>query len=393
MNKTEWDIRRQWKKSFPFHEKVWTIWKIQNMAREDILKLIPKDIQEEIKKKDPNPLYRVYSIAHEGLIKGIQVGLGQTIRKYVKSAIMKIYEKLVRGIKIFHGHNKDNSHEGREPIGEVVSRKIDEWRNRLTAYAVMWIYPEFRDLPLDVASIEADLLIDPKNDDEIKGTNVSDITGIALGNSAAGWMPGFEGAELVGKVQAFISQANSNLGDAMEKITIDELKTLVKEEKIKPSDVFGVEVLTDDPAVVGFIDTEKKRAVSGEYAHRKRQEEAFDEKRKELEDFLRKKDEEISGLKLSAAKSKVGPLFEKIKLERKLDERQVKYIQPALDRFEPKEIANIEKELDAYVDEHVKEYSRVAKDVFGLSETKPDKKGGAEPADEKPFANPFIPRL
>jgi hypothetical protein len=98
-------------------------------------------------------------------------------------------------------------------------------------------------------------------------------------------------------------------------------------------------------------------------------------------------------LKLSAAKSKVGPLFEKIKSERKLDERQVKYIQPALDRFEPKEIANIEKELDAYVDEHVKEYSRVAKDVFGLSETKPDKKGGAEPADEKPFANPFIPRL
>jgi hypothetical protein len=372
------------------HKRVWTVWTIQHMAKEDILKLIPADIQEEIKRDDPNPVYRAYSIAHEGLIKGNQVGFGQTIRKYIGSAIRKIYEKLALGTKIFHGHNKDNSHEGRKSIGKVVGKKIEDWRNRLTAFAVMYIFPEFRDLPLDVASIEADLLIDSKNNDTIQGVNVNDITGIALGNSAAGWMPGFEGAELVAEIQAFASQAQ---GGAVDKITIDELKTLVKEEKIKPSDIFGVESLAADAAVEGFIVEEKKRAVSGEYAHRKRQEEAFDEKRKELEAFLQRKDEEISGLKLSAAKSKVGPLFEKIKSERKLDERQVKYIQPALDRFEPKEIANIEKELDAYVDEHVKEYSRVAKDVFGLGETKPDKKGGAEPADEKPFTNPFIPRL
>ena len=51
-------------------------------------------------------------------------------------------------------------------------------------------------------------------------------------------------------------------------VTIDQLRDLVKADKIKPSDIFGAEVLADDPSVKGLIETENRRAVAGEYAHR-----------------------------------------------------------------------------------------------------------------------------
>ena len=383
---------RELKLAVPFHKRIYSIWKIEHMAKEDILAVVPKEVQEEIKREDPEPIYRAYAIAHEGTAKGTMVGFGAIIKRYIASAIRKIVEKLGIGTKVFHTHEgADDKDTDRKPIGKVVGKKIEEWRNRLTAFAVMYIYPEFRTLPLDVASIEADLLIDPKKPDEIGGVNVDKITGIALGNSAAGWMPGFEGAELVAELRAFAGQ--SHKGGDVDKITIDELKDLVKADKLKPSDIFGVETLTADPAVEGFVEAERKKATAGEYAHRKRDEEGFNKTKSELEEKLKAKGEEVKTLKVAAAKSRVGSIFEKIKGERKLDERQEKYIRPALDKFEPKEADAIDKELETFVDEKVQEYNRIAKDVFGVESGEgQEKKTGAEGSTGGKIENPLIPR-
>lgn len=187
-------------------------------------------------------------------------------------------------------------------------------------------------------------------------------------------------------------------------VTIDQIRDLIKAEKIRPSDLFGAEVLTDDPVVTGYVKERTKEAVAGEYAHRKRTEEGFDKTRKEFEDKLTEREAEVQKLKLESAKSQIPVLFEKQKAERTLDERQGKWLQNRLAKFTPEKIEELDKEFNAYLDAEVDEYKRMAKDVFGIDTeaeavSKKGKSGGSEPDDSKgepdnkyldPKTNPFI---
>ena len=172
--------------------------KLQQMASSEIMNIIPKDIYDEIKQRDPHPLFQAYVVGHEGEATGEVVGVGTKILNWFSSAINKIWKKLSYGTKVFHGHNIDSSHEGRQSIGEVVGKAIKTIKDKVNAIAIMYIHPEFRDLPLNVASIEVDMDI---TDDSVHDVNVGDITGIALGNSAIE-KPGFEGATLLSQIQA-----------------------------------------------------------------------------------------------------------------------------------------------------------------------------------------------
>lgn len=173
--------------------------RLQQMAASEIINIIPKDVYEEIKQKDPHPLFQAYIVGHEGKATGTEVGGGTKILNWFSSAINKIWEKMKYGTKIFHGHNIDSSHEGRKSIGEVVGKAIKTIKDKVNAIAITYIYPEFRDLPLNVASIEADVRINP--DDGVHDVDVGDVTGIALGNSAVD-KPGFADATLLSQIQA-----------------------------------------------------------------------------------------------------------------------------------------------------------------------------------------------
>lgn len=173
--------------------------KLQQMASSEIIDIIPKDIYEDIKRKDAHPLFQAYVVGHEGEIEGTVVGYGKKILHWFSSAINKLWEKLKYGTKIFHGHNVDSSHEGRQSIGEVVGKAIKTIQNKVNAIAITYIYPEFRDLPLNVASIEADVQIN--SDDSVHDVDVGDITGIALGNSKID-KPAFADATLLSQIQA-----------------------------------------------------------------------------------------------------------------------------------------------------------------------------------------------
>jgi len=84
-----------------------------------------------------------------------------------------------------------------------VGKAIKTIQSKVNAIAITYIYPEYRGLPLDVASIEADVNINP--DDSVHDVDVGDITGIALGNSAVE-KPGFAGATLLSQIQAFANK-------------------------------------------------------------------------------------------------------------------------------------------------------------------------------------------
>lgn len=187
-------------------------------------------------------------------------------------------------------------------------------------------------------------------------------------------------------------------------ITKEQIRNLILAEKLKPSDLFGAESLTSDPVVTGFVDAEKRSATAGEYAHRKRTEEGFDKTRQELEKKLQERESEIGAIRKEAAKLKVGDLFAKKRLERKLDERQAKFVETRIAKFDPQKPEDVEKEFDSFLDAQVDEYGKLAKEIFGIEggagEGDGKGKAGAEPGKSKdssglpphldPLKNPLI---
>ena len=350
---------------------------LQSMAASEIMNIIPTEIYQEIKEKDPTPIFRAYVVGHEGEATGKKVGAGTIVKNWFSSAINKIVEKLQFGTKVFHGHGITNEQEGRQPIGEIVGKIAKRIKEKLNAIAITYIYPEYRNLPLDVASIEADINIDPTRD-SVEAVDVAGVTGIALGNSAVE-KPGFADATLLSQMQAFADQSQFSEGGGDKMPSLDEIRKFVETEGISPSEVFGRDVLVDDPVVKGFVDEAKKIASSGEFAHRKRTDEAFDKARKEWEEKEKKFQEEISGMKVNEAKIKAADLFgTKIK-ERKLDDKQAKFVKAKQEGFAPKEVENLEKEVDAFLDSTLEDYKNTAK-IFGHKEPE-EKKGGGEPGE------------
>lgn len=168
-----------------------------------------------------------------------------------------------------------------------------------------------------------------------------------------------------------------------EKITLGEMKDLIKEEKLSPSDLFGVEALTSDPLVRGYLDTsvkELKGKLSGEYEARKRVEKNVDKDKGETTDEMTKKDEEIKKLKLDGAKRDAAALFTKKVEERKLDKQQSKFVESKQGSFSPKDPEALDKEVSDFLDTTMEEF-KTTSEIFGhkTEVKKEEPKGGGEP--------------
>lgn len=154
-----------------------------------------------------------------------------------------------------------------------------------------------------------------------------------------------------------------------ETITIAEMKALIKEEKVKPSDLFDNDSLIDDPVVDGYVEQARKKAASGEHYNRKELDKSFDKARKEWEEKDEKKDEEIKKLKTKDAKRDAVDLFgTKIK-ERKLDKQQSQFVESKQKDFLPEDLDNLDKEVDKHMDSAIEEYKETAK-IFGVKTEK-----------------------
>lgn len=179
-----------------------------------------------------------------------------------------------------------------------------------------------------------------------------------------------------------------------ETITVAEMKTLIKEEKIKPSDLFDNDSLTDDPFVKGFVKDAEKAASSGEYAHRKRTDTKFDDEREDWEKEKKKKDEQIKNLEIKDAKREAVDLFTTKIKERKLDKQQTKFVETKQKDFVPEDIEKLDKEVDKFMDSAVEEFKETAK-IFGVkidkSEEKEETTGSPPGNEEEQEENSLIP--
>jgi len=193
----------------------------------------------------------------------------------------------------------------------------------------------------------------------------------------------------------------------MEFNSLDELRQLIKAQKTKPSDLFDLDDLAEDAVLKGYIDQIKKNQYGAGAAHLRRTEEEFDKKRKEFEDENAKLKKEIAARDSQLAKAQIPNLFEKVAAARKLEPKQKEFIAPTLDKFEPKKIDEIEKELNLHLDSQLLELKRFEQ-LYGVkgdeqqqsgekkdSGSAPEQRKEAPAGDDKylmPEFNPMIPR-
>lgn len=171
-----------------------------------------------------------------------------------------------------------------------------------------------------------------------------------------------------------------------EKITLGEIKEIIKAEKVSPSDLFGVEDLTTDPFVKGLVEStvkELKGKLSGEYEARKRIEKDVDKDKDETGDEIKKKDDEIKKLKIDGAKRDATELFSSKIKERKVDKQQEAFLKSKQSDFTPEDPEKLDKEVDEFLDKNVEEFKATAK-IFGHKTDEPkggEPKGGGEPGE------------
>jgi hypothetical protein len=214
-----------------------------NFSQSELHDMVNPDTIQRIKASDPNPVFKAFVIAHEGEADGILVGQGRKIFKYFRDAIMKVGSALKMGTAVFFRHaDEGNSHINREPIGETVGKMFKEIGGKLHAIATFYIYPAFRDVNLQSASIEADIELSLEGGREVRVEDVQDITGVALSDRDK---PAFPGATLLATMHAFSEdeEREEDLSDPAQNdftpksepvpVTLDDFKNEVAKDAKK----------------------------------------------------------------------------------------------------------------------------------------------------------------
>ncbi|MFW6124462.1 MAG: hypothetical protein ACOC5G_04505 [Acidobacteriota bacterium] len=359
---------------------------ILEMASSEILNYIPAGIYERIRRQDKKPEFRAYIIGHEGESEGKVIGAGNIIKRWFKSAIEKITEKLQFGTKIFHEHGETNKHKGREAIGEIVGKTSKYIKDKLSAIAIAYIKPEFRNLPLDVASIEADVFLSGDQNTGIYDADVEGITGVALGNSAVN-RPGFPGATLLSQIQAF-AQSQTQKGERGMEITISEVRDFIKAESLKPSDLFGLRDLSKDPSFKEEVDkafTDRKDKINEGFDKTKEELiKKYEEKLKEKDEKIKDNNETITKLQRETIQSKTKDWLETQKEKRELDDEQLKFLNRNIPKFKPEDSEKAEDEFNKFLDDQLDELKEIKTEIFGQEDkSNKSKTSGGEPKDKK----------
>jgi len=345
---------------------------IQEMAADEILDHVSASAYKRIKAADPKASFRAYVIGHEGESTGKVVGMGRVIKKWAHSAVENINKKLAIGTKIFHMHGQTNEHDGRKPIGEVVGKTLSDIAGRLSSIAIAYIFPEFRDVPLDVASIEADINMPETVNPNARAVDVDveEITGIALGNSEI-VKPGFAGAQLLASLQEFADNASHEKPpkEGEKPMTKEEIRQAIRDLKLNPSDLFGSKEMSDDPIVQEVIREKRRNEEGFEGRQSAKLEGQVKQLEQEKKDLQAKLDTYGKSLLKTRAAEAIKPAIEK----RKLDEKQAAFVLKNAAKFTPASEESLAGDLDKFLDTQLDEL-KAFHELYGI---KPGETGKA----------------
>lgn len=320
---------------------------------EEVLRLIDPLRVERIKQTDPHPVFKAFVVGHEGEHTFNLVGMGKKVVRWVREMVEELYDKIAVGTPIFNRHNPvTNAHDGREQIGEVVGKAYRSMGNKAHSVVAVYMNPKWRDAPLDVASIEADMGFD-SDGTVLHPSLIEKITGIALGNSSVD-SPGFPNATLLGTVQAFANEGK------MEKT---EVVQAVKDLKLGVTDLFTLDEVMADTKVDGRV----KEANKDVYSHAKRVETEVGALRAEVVTLKNAHAEELKGRDQEVGRYKSRDRFGLLLTDRKLTESQRKFAEKNWEAFKPSttDKAGLDVELNSFIDTQLAAYKEYAV-MFGV---------------------------
>jgi hypothetical protein len=343
----------------------------------EVLAMIPDNELMRIKRSDPNPYFRAYVLAHTGEFSPGVVGeTGGITATWLKRSIQSMREFVKKGIKFFRGHNEDSSTAGRESLGEIVASHEMEIEGKLSNVVVGYFPPETRKevKNYNVNSMEA-VWSFVKKSGKLIANKMLKLTGIALGNDKYE-RPAFEGATVLGAVQAF-KNTYKEKDDMSDELSFHDIKRYILEKGIFPSQVYDWKsIQSDNNFIPNFREKDDRIAEL---------EKALDDKTKESEKLTTKCSElETGQLKLTAKERYDNLLSEAKDLTDKQKEFLVKQSGKISDFTDDGIKQHFDNSLELYNDV-------VAPLVKDDTQVKTKEKTG-DPGDyTKPENNPFLP--
>jgi len=349
-------------------------------SESEILAMIPDDIIKQIKEKDPRPYFRAYVLAHTGTSTPKIVGQSGGMEIiWTKKAIQSMKDLIKRGIKFFKGHNSDSSHSGRESIGEVIASNEMEINGKLSNIVIGYFPPQTREevKNYNVNSMEAVWNL-VKSKGKICADKMLKLTGIALGNDKYE-RPAFEGASVVGAVQAFENTNIKENESDMENITFSDVKKAIQDMNIFPSQVFDSDRIRQDNTVKDLL-KEKDQKISELTI-------SLDEKTKESETLSNKCNELQNGQLKLTAKERYEKLLNGD--DKKLTDKQKEFLLKQIDRISDFSDDGIKKHFDSSLELFDSVVAPLIKDTVDVKTVDP---GNGSIDYSKPENNPFIPK-
>ncbi len=327
----------------------WIRAEIQAMAENEVASMVDRGWLDGIRASDPHPIIKAFVIGHEGNSDILLDGISTPV-SWVRKAVGWIHDKIALYTPIFQGHGTpgDNSQAGRVPVGYVVGKKLAEVGDKIATIAAMYIFPPFKNLVFDVASIEADIGYE-QNDGAVRPSFIEKITAVALGNSATS-TPGFPGATIVGALQAFADGAKKD----NHMPTRDEVKEMVKQLGMRPADLFTLADLETDPGTKRFVD-EAKHDV---YNQNVRLQTELNELRKKATTDGEAHAAEVKKLRGEVVMAKSQPTLATLISERKMPDKQAAFVNLRLKSFKSDAVdeAALKTDMNQFIDEVQADY-------------------------------------
>jgi len=304
-------------------------------------------------------------VGHEGAANLHLPGIGKKTFTWIQAAVQWVADKLNIGTAVFNQHDPNtNAHKGRIQIGEVVGKAVRHIGGRLNTLAAIYIKPEFKSRPLDVASIEADIEY-AQDGSQAWPTAINNVSGVALGTSGID-IPGFPGATLLGAVQAYVQAFGSELKE--KPMNLSEVKQAVKELGLNPSQIFDVSDILLDSKVEEKVREGKTNLQKG--AERIQKE--IDSARDKIAKLENEKADSDKKLQQFQMQSKSSTLIDTLLVDKELDDKAKAFVKRNLKNFNTTatDEDELKSELNKFVETTSKEYQELAKDVFGVDMTK-----------------------
>lgn len=354
-------------------DRIYTLSNILAFEENQILSYVDNNALAEIKKTDPKPLLKAYTIAHEGTTKPKVLGTGYKIMQWGRAAVESVFDALQIGIKSIAGHTADNNANSKPEKATVIGKGKQLIDNVLHTIAVLY-FPNKNDSDYNTISMEASVLHDDNPNNSIVDS-VKNITALALGKLGLD-SPAFPNAREIASIQCFEGDQTSfnkikNNEEKRKMPTTEEVREflrttgfpVVKElfrDVIQHKHIFPSQIFLPEE-IIGTVKTENgdllidggdKELVAYIKKPLNDVRKSYNEKIIEFEKNL--KNVQRENVKLSAH-TMVTDIVKEKKLT--LSEKQNKFLTTKMKEFEPGE--DVKKSLSEFVDKKLEEFKEI----------------------------------